>query len=152
MTAQYVKTLKRMVDCRTVFTREQKYREEYERFYRILEQEFPLLHERAERLRFGTGCFVYRIQGRSARRNVMLMSHHDVVEATEGWSTEPFCAVEHDGALWGRGTIDTKTPLFAELQIGYIQRKHLRCIDKRYHRAAVKEDTARIRIPSHQIH
>ena len=44
------------------------------------------------------------------------MSHHDVVEGDDKWTTDPFCAVEKDGALWGRGTIDTKTPLFAELQ------------------------------------
>ena len=46
----------------------------------------------------------------------MLMSHHDVVEAGEGWESDAFCACEKDGYLYGRGTIDTKTPLFAELQ------------------------------------
>lgn len=116
VTAQYVQRLKRMIDCKTVFTGELRYKEEFEHFYHVLEQEFPLLHENAERLTFGTGCFVYRISGKNAKKNVMLMSHHDVVEAAEGWSTDPFCAVEHDGALWGRGTIDTKTPLFAQLQ------------------------------------
>lgn len=46
----------------------------------------------------------------------MLMSHHDVVDATGGWDSDPFCAQVKDGALYGRGSIDTKTPLFAELQ------------------------------------
>lgn len=46
----------------------------------------------------------------------MLMSHHDVVCKGEGWDTDPFCATVKDGSLYGRGTIDTKTPLFAELQ------------------------------------
>lgn len=32
------------------------------------------------------------------------------------FTTDPFCATVKDGALWGRGTVDTKTPLFAELQ------------------------------------
>ena len=45
----------------------------------------------------------------------MLMSHHDVVDGGEGWETDPFTATEKDGYLFGRGTIDTKTPLFAEL-------------------------------------
>ena len=44
------------------------------------------------------------------------MSHHDVVDGDDKWETNPFDAVEKDGALFGRGTIDTKTPLFAELQ------------------------------------
>ena len=45
----------------------------------------------------------------------MLMSHHDVVAAEDGWQVEPFGGVIKDGRLWGRGTVDTKTPLFAEL-------------------------------------
>jgi carboxypeptidase PM20D1 len=43
------------------------------------------------------------------------MSHRDVVDSGEGWETEAFSATEKDGFLFGRGTIDTKTPLFAEL-------------------------------------
>ena len=48
-----------------------------------------------------------------AKKNIMLMSHHDVVEGSDEWETDPFCAAEKDGYLYGRGTIDTKTPLFA---------------------------------------
>ena len=44
------------------------------------------------------------------------MSHHEVVEAGEGWESDAFTATIRDGYLYGRGTIDTKTPLFAELQ------------------------------------
>lgn len=44
----------------------------------------------------------------------MVMSHHDVVEATGDWQEEPFGGIIKDGKLWGRGTVDTKTPLFAE--------------------------------------
>lgn len=113
---RYVKTLKRMVDCKTVFSKDFVNQPEYDEFYRILEQEFPLLHKNAKRLTFGSGCFVYVIEGKNARKNVMLMSHHDVVDGGEGWETDPFGAVVKDGSLWGRGTIDTKTPLFSELQ------------------------------------
>lgn len=113
---QYIRTLKQMVDCKTVYTEDHQNRAEYEKFYRVLEQNFPLLHQKAERMTFGSGCFVYRIKGKDAVQNVMLMSHHDVVDGGEGWETDPFDAVEKDGSLWGRGTIDTKTPLFAELQ------------------------------------
>lgn len=44
------------------------------------------------------------------------MSHHDVVDGGPNWHTDPFVPVEKEGFLYGRGTIDTKTPLFAELQ------------------------------------
>lgn len=114
--AEYIKTLKRMIDCKTVWTHGNENAAEYERFYKVLEEEFPLITEKAERLTFGGGCFVYVIRGKNAKKNIMLMSHHDVVEGSDEWKTDPFCAVEKDGYLYGRGTIDTKTPLFAELK------------------------------------
>ena len=113
---EYTKTLKRMVDCKTVFTTDFVNRDAYDAFYKVIEEEFPTLHAKAKRMTFGTGCFVYVIEGKNATKNVMIMSHHDVVDGDEAWNTDPFCAVEKDEALWGRGTIDTKTPLFAELQ------------------------------------
>jgi carboxypeptidase PM20D1 len=113
---EYVKTLKKMVDCKTVFMADSTNQGEYDAFYTVLEQEFPGLHAKAKRLVFGSGCFVYIIEGKNAKKNVMIMSHHDVVDGDDAWQTNPFEAVEKDGALWGRGTIDTKTPLFAELQ------------------------------------
>ncbi len=113
---EYAQKLKMMIDCKTVFTRNGENRSEYEKFYSVLKESFPLISEKAEKLVFGDGCFVYVIRGRNAKKNIMLMSHHDVVDGDESWETDPFNAVIKDGALWGRGTIDTKTPLFAELQ------------------------------------
>ena len=114
--ARYTAALKQMVDCKTVWTKTGENKEEYDRFYCILADLFPNLHSKAKRLCFGDGCFFYVIEGTNAAKNILLMSHHDVVKGGEGWDTDPFNAVEKDGYLWGRGTIDTKTPLFAELQ------------------------------------
>ena len=113
---RYCATLKKMVDCRTVWTSEGTHREEFEKFYQVVAESFPTLHKTATRLTFGGGCFFYVIHGANAARNILLMSHHDVVDGGDGWDADPFCAVEKDGALWGRGTVDTKTPLFAQLQ------------------------------------
>ncbi len=114
--AAYVATLKKMIDCKTVWTEAGDNKAEYDKFYRVVAESFPLLHARAKRLTFGDGCFFYVIEGTNAAKNILLMSHHDVVDGGEGWATDPFCAVEQDGYLYGRGTIDTKTPLFAQLQ------------------------------------
>lgn len=114
--AQYAAVLKQMVDCKTVWQKDGENAGEYERFYRIVTESFPNLHSRARRLTFGGGCFFYVIEGNNPQKNILLMSHHDVVDGGEGWDTDPFCAAVKDGALWGRGTVDTKTPLFAELQ------------------------------------
>ena len=114
--AAYAATLKQMVDCKTVWTDNNDNKDAYEQFYQVVADSFPTLHSKAKRLTFGAGCFFYVIEGPNAAKNVLLMSHHDVVDGGEGWDTDPFCAVEKDGYLYGRGTIDTKTPLFAELQ------------------------------------
>ncbi len=113
---QYAATLKKMIDCKTVWTKSGENQAAFEEFYRVVAQEFPLLHSRASRLTFGQGCFFYCIEGADPQKNILLMSHHDVVDGGDGWDTDPFCATEKDGALWGRGTVDTKTPLLAELQ------------------------------------
>lgn len=113
--AEYVKILSEMINCKTVWTPEDTNRSEYDKFYEVLAKSFPNIMAKAEKLTFGGGCFVYIVKGKNAKKNVMLMSHHDVVDGSDEWATDPFNATEKDGYLYGRGTIDTKTPLFAEL-------------------------------------
>lgn len=112
----YIEKLKQMINCKTVFTRDGSNDAEFQKFNEVIATNFPKVHERAEKLVFGSGCFFYKIEGKNATKNVLLMSHHDVVAQTDGWDTDAFMAVEKEGCLYGRGTIDTKTPLFAELQ------------------------------------
>ena len=114
--AEYVEKLSRMVNCKTVWTHDGRYDGEFRRFYEEIEALFPNLTAKAKKLTFGGGCFFYVIEGKNATKNILLMSHHDVVEGSDAWQTDPFQAVQKDGWLYGRGTIDTKTPLFAELQ------------------------------------
>lgn len=112
----YAQRLSRMINCKTVWTRDGRNREEFERFYRELGELFPNLTAKAEKLTFGDGCFFYILRGQDATKNLLLMSHHDVVDGDDSWETDPFRAEAKDGCLFGRGTIDTKTPLFAQLQ------------------------------------
>lgn len=114
--AVYVQKLSEMIRCKTVWTHEGTNAAEFQRFYTVLEELFPNLAAKANKLTFGDGCFVYVIEGKQARKNIMFMSHHDVVAGSSDWTTDPFQPVEKDGYLYGRGTIDTKTPLFAQLQ------------------------------------
>lgn len=114
--AGYAKKLARMIACKTVWTHDGENNAEFQKFYGVIDELFPNIAAKAEKLTFGGGCFVYVIEGKSAKKNIMLMSHHDVVDGDEAWQTDPFAPVEKDGYLYGRGTIDTKTPLFAELQ------------------------------------
>lgn len=113
---EYVEKLSRMLACRTVWTREGVWEEEFQKFYALLPELFPRVCAQGERLTFGGGCFFYKIPGKNATRNLLLMSHHDVVDGGDGWSTDPFRPEVKGQWLYGRGTIDTKTPLFAQLQ------------------------------------
>ena len=48
---------------------------------------------------------------------ILLMSHHDVVEAQGAWDHAPFSGdIDETGRVWGRGTVDTKGSLMCELQ------------------------------------
>lgn len=66
----------------------------------------------------GRGNFVTRIKGNGQGRPLLLMAHSDVVSVEEdAWTHPPFEAGIHDGMIWGRGAVDTKNLVAAELMI-----------------------------------
>lgn len=111
----YSKKLSEMLKCKTVLSREGFDSAPFEEFRKLLGEMFPVLHEKAELKIFGDGCLIYKINGTDSEKNIMLMSHHDVVAASGEWKYPPFEGVIAEKRIWGRGAIDTKTPLFAEL-------------------------------------
>jgi len=59
---------------------------------------------------------VARLRGTGTKRPVLVMAHTDVVGVQrEKWPVDPFEAVLKDGFIWGRGTIDDKDKLVANL-------------------------------------
>ena len=44
-----------------------------------------------------------------------ILAHVDIVEAGEGWETDPFKLTEKDGKLYGRGIVDNKGPAVAAI-------------------------------------
>jgi acetylornithine deacetylase/succinyl-diaminopimelate desuccinylase-like protein len=57
---------------------------------------------------------IVTLPGRGTGPSLAFLGHLDVVEAhREEWSEEPFAAVERDGAVWGRGTVDMKCQVAA---------------------------------------
>lgn len=113
---EYALRLGEMIRCETVSNSENYDDTEFKRLREVVEKLFPTVHKKAEKMTFSDDCWVYKIRGKDESRNIMIMSHHDVVATTGEWSRPAFCGEIFDGALWGRGTVDTKTPLFAELQ------------------------------------
>ena len=58
----------------------------------------------------GRPQLVARFPGAADGRTLLLNGHIDVVdvEPLDTWSRDPFAAVVHDGAVWGRGACDMK--------------------------------------------
>ncbi|MCW2835896.1 MAG: peptidase, partial [Marmoricola sp.] len=85
----------------------------FEEFIATLAVEFPLLHEHLTLHRVLAHSLLFRWEGRSAADPVVLMAHLDVVpvDETAPWQHPPFAAEIHDGAVWGRGTLDDKGSL-----------------------------------------
>ena len=111
----YGKTFSRMIRCATVSVQGSYDDTEFAKLRQVVEADFPLLHEKAERRIFSDDCWMYKIPGKDASRNILLMSHHDVVAAAEEWKYEPFSGTIADGKVWGRGAADTKGSLCAIL-------------------------------------
>jgi acetylornithine deacetylase/succinyl-diaminopimelate desuccinylase-like protein len=61
---------------------------------------------------------VARIRGNGSKRPILIMAHTDVVGVQrEKWPVDPFGAVVKDGYVWGRGTVDDKDKLTANLML-----------------------------------
>lgn len=110
----YAERLAQVIRCKTVSVKGSFDDTEFAKLRETVRELFPLVHEKAEFQVFGDDCWIYKLPGKDTSRNVMLMSHHDVVKADGSWEQPPFEGNIVDGKLWGRGTVDTKTPLFAE--------------------------------------
>ena len=110
----YAERLSEMIRCKTVSVKDSYDDTEFKKLRDTMERLFPLVHEKAEKMTFSDDCWVYKIPGKDQNHNIMLTSHHDVVEASGDWKYDGFSAHIEDGKMYGRGTVDTKTPLFAE--------------------------------------
>jgi acetylornithine deacetylase/succinyl-diaminopimelate desuccinylase-like protein len=62
--------------------------------------------------------FVARLKGSGKSRPLLLMAHGDVVPADRSqWSADPFSAENRGGVIYGRGSVDDKSLLAAELAV-----------------------------------
>lgn len=111
----YGKTFSRMLRCATVSVKDSFDDTEFAKLRKIVEEDFPLLHAKAEHLLLSDDCWLYKIPGKDPSRNILLMSHHDVVPADTDWTMPAFEGIIRDGKVYGRGAADTKGSLCAIL-------------------------------------
>ena len=122
----YAEKLSAMVRQETVSVPGEDQREKFLAFHRVLEQLFPLVHEKLEKVEID-GNLLFFWKGKSSARPLVLMSHQDVVPAEGEWLKPPFSGEISGGKVWGRGASDTKCSVMAFfqaaeelLQAGYI--------------------------------
>lgn len=122
----YTEKLSAMIRQETVSVPGEDQREKFLAFHRLLEELFPLVHEKLEKTEID-GNLLFFWKGKSSGRPLVLMSHQDVVPAEGEWIKPPFSGIVEDGKVWGRGASDTKCSLMgffqaAEelLQAGYV--------------------------------
>ena len=111
----YGKTFSRMLRCATVSVKDSYDDTEFAKLRGVVEEDFPLLHRKAERRLLADDCWMYKIPGKDTSRNILLMSHHDVVPADNDWTMPAFEGIIQDGKVYGRGAADTKGSLCAIL-------------------------------------
>lgn len=66
----------------------------------------------------GRGAVVARLRGDGSKKPILLLGHLDVVGVErEKWTVDPFAGVIHDGYVWGRGALDDKAGVIANLMV-----------------------------------
>lgn len=115
--AEYGEKLAKLIQKETVSTKNETEYTKFREFQNLLREEFPVLFEKCEVATPGEGLILKLAASNPKGQPILLMSHHDVVEApSDGWKYPPFSGhIDEEGLLWGRGTVDTKGALFCEL-------------------------------------
>lgn len=107
----YGDNLAKLIRKETVSSRFDEDRSKFYEFHKLLEELYPNVHNVCEKHEFD-GSLLFKWKGSGEGKPIMLMSHHDVVEANGEWKHEPFSGhIDSDGNIWGRGAVDTKASL-----------------------------------------
>ena len=114
--AAYAEKLGAMVRCETVSRRGDTDKSKFLLFHQTLAELFPNVFARLEKIELD-GSLLMKWKGTGEKKPILLMAHMDVVPASpEGWTYPPFSGTVADGAVWGRGAMDTKCSLLGFFQ------------------------------------
>lgn len=94
---------------------------EFEKLEKFLEGAYPLVHARLKKEKAGGHTLLYRWEGSDkGLKPILFMAHQDVVpsdaNSSEAWRYGPFSGTIANGEIWGRGAIDDKSSMIAQLE------------------------------------
>ena len=94
---------------------------EFEGFIDWVARTYPEVQEALTLTRHGEYTLLYRWQGSDpALAPVLITGHYDVVPVIPGtdklWNQPPYAGVVQDGIVWGRGALDDKSAVIAQLE------------------------------------
>ncbi len=114
--AKYANALSEMIKVPTVSKPEGADKSEFYKLHAKLKELFPLIHEKLEMTDID-GNVIYRWKGKDSSKDaILLMGHQDVVPASEkGWEHGPFSGDIEGGKIHGRGAMDCKCTVMAEM-------------------------------------
>ena len=74
---------------------------------------------------------VARLKGNGSKRPLLILAHTDVVGVQrEKWPVDPFSAIIKDGYVWGRGSVDDKPVLTANLMVMLLLKRNHVALDR----------------------
>ena len=94
---------------------------EYDKLHAHLQARYPLVHSTLKREVVGGHSLLYTWRGSDTQaKPIALLAHQDVVPVAPGteslWTKPPFEGLIEGGFVWGRGTLDDKSNLIAQLE------------------------------------
>ncbi len=94
---------------------------EFDKLHAYLAEQFPMVHATLRKEVVGQHALLYTWTGSDPKaKPIALMAHQDMVPIAPGtekaWKVDPFSGAIEDGFVWGRGTLDNKGNLFAQLE------------------------------------
>ena len=111
-TMRYARELSEMIRHETVSVNGQTDLTKFHEFHELLRRLFPHIFGACS-FEEHEGSFIMCWKGKNPGQKLLLMNHHDVVEATGEWKYPPFSGEIAEDRVWGRGAIDDKGELWA---------------------------------------
>ncbi len=109
------KEFSKMIQVETLsYSKEKDNVEKFRELQAVMKELFPNVYSTLEQEVFKGESILFKWKGNSKEKPIVLMAHQDVVPASkDDWVFAPFSGEVTDTEVYGRGTLDTKSTLYA---------------------------------------